>query len=286
MVSHRQVVWLGVLSAALAPLGAQPSLSAEAAQPNFPGLARQFESLRLAIGDLSTTFPDKYRRGPELLRRLEALRERADQGAANVRQELARLRDEALLANPLLDFDRLILLKRKRGQLGLPTNHQCNSCLKQTGYDNEIAVLSPVRRGGRLETLFRPPQGLYVGEIDLDYDAGQLLFTMPDGRTWQIHEIGVDGRGLRRVSPHEPDVDSFDACYLPDGRICFASTASVTGVPCWHGKERACSLYLMNRDGSGVRQLCFDQDLDLHPAVLPTGQIIYSRWTPKARPSS
>ena len=73
-------------------------------------------------------------------------------------------------------------------------------------------------------------------------------------------------------------MDNFDACYLPDGRIVFASTASFTGVPCWHGKERACSLYLMDADGSGVRQLCFDQDLDLHPSVLPTGQVIYSRW--------
>lgn len=74
------------------------------------------------------------------------------------------------------------------------------------------------------------------------------------------------------------DVDDFDACYLPDDRIVFASTASFHAVPCWHGKERACSIYMMNADGTGVRQLCFDQDLDLHPAVLPTGQVIYSRW--------
>ena len=34
----------------------------------------------------------------------------------------------------------------------------------------------------------------------------------------------------------------------------------------------------MNADGSGVRQLCYDQDHDLHPAVLASGQVIYSRW--------
>ena len=50
---------------------------------------------------------------------------------------------------------------------------------------------------------------------------------MPNGRTWQIHEIGVDGSGLRQVSREDADVDNFDACYLPDGRIVFVSTASL-----------------------------------------------------------
>ena len=30
----------------------------------------------------------------------------------------------------------------------------------------------------------------------------------------------------------QPDVDNYDACYLPDGRIIFSSTACFTGVPC------------------------------------------------------
>ena len=184
-----------------------------------------------------------------------------------------------MLSNPLIDFNRLLLLKRKRGQLGLPVNHKCNSGIKRTGYNNEIAVLSPVGQDGRLLKLFRPPANQFVGEMDLHFDADRLLFTMPKGRTWQIFEINVDGSSLRQISRgRHPDVDNFDACYLPDGRIVFASTASYHAVPCWHGKERACSIYLMNADGSGMRQLCFDQDLDLHPAVLPTGQVIYSRW--------
>lgn len=241
-------------------------------------LVRELESLRLAIGDLTVTYPDQYRRGPEFLQRLDAVARRAERADVDVRGDFAQLKEEALRANPLVAFDRLIVLKRRRGQLGLPTNHQGNTALKQTGYDNEIAVLSPVRSGGRLRTLYRPDDGRFVGEIDLHYDAGRLLFTMPDGRTWQIHEIGIDGSGLRQVSREVPEVDNFDACYLPDGRIVYASTASFTAVPCWHGKERACSLYSMQADGSGVRQLGFDQDLDLHPSVLGNGQVIYSRW--------
>ena len=238
----------------------------------------RFEPLRLAIADLMETFGREYPGGRDYLARLDALEAATRPGDRSVEAKLRQLRREALLANPLLDFDNLILLKRKRGQLGLPTNHQGNTSLAQDGYDNEIAVLSPVAPEGKLRTLFRPEGGFYVGEIDLDFDADRLLFTMPNGRSWQIHEMRADGSGLRQVSREEEGADNFDACYLPDGRIVFASTASFTGVPCWHGKERACCLYSMNDDGEGVRQLCYDQDLDLHPAVLPTGQVIFSRW--------
>ena len=255
--------------------GAQP-------KAKLPAIARkdrpEFAAVRLAIRDLMETFGEKYPRGPEYLAELARLEEASRAGDVSAAQRLGDLRQRALLENPLLDFDRLILLKRKRGQLGLPTNHQCNSCLNQAGYDNEIAILSPPRPGGQMKTLFRPEGGMYVGEIDLHFDADRLLFTMPNGRTWQIHEIGIDGSGRRQVSREVPDVDNFDACYLPDGRIVFASTAAFTGVPCWHGKERACCLYLMNPDGTGMRQLCFDQDHDLHPSVLANGQVIFSRW--------
>jgi formylglycine-generating enzyme required for sulfatase activity len=271
------------------------------AQPSDRGLHEairrvrsfNFEALGLAITDLINTFGQRYPKGQEYLERLNSLKESskvvlssfnrdnnsAKAAAMKLTKELNKLRYDALLSNPLLDFNKLLLLKRKRGQLGLPVNHKCNSGISPTGYDNEIAVLGPVRPRGTLQTLYRPPADEFIGEIDLHFDADRLLFTTPKDKSWQIFEIKTDGSGLRQVTRGEhPDVDNFDACYLPDGRIVFASTAPYTGVPCWHGKERACSIYLMDGDGGNMRQLCFDQDLDLHPAVLGTGQIIFSRW--------
>jgi len=190
-----------------------------------------FESLRLAIGDLTGIFGEQYPKGRQYLEHLEDFKKlskdalvRFNKGdnlakadLLKLTDDLKKLRRDALLSNPLLDFDKLLLLKRNRGQLGLSVNHKCNSGIKRTGYDNEIVLLSPVDPSGRLQKLFRPPANQFVGEIDLHFDADRLLFTMPKGKTWQIFEINVNGSGLRQVSRSgHSDVDNFDACYPPD----------------------------------------------------------------------
>lgn len=239
---------------------------------------REVGNLRLAVRDLIGTFGDQYPGGREYLSRLDALEWSGD------RAGFEALRKEALLANPLLDVPGLLLVRRaveKPGdwkQLGMPTNHTCNSSLPRTAYDNEIAVLSPIRPDGTLTTLYRPDAGGYVGEIDLHWGADRLLFARSDRENWEICEIKTDGSGLRQVSQTPADVDCFDPCYLPNGEIVFGSTASYQSVPCWHGQQKVSNLYVMDADGGGVRQLCFDQDHDFHPTVLSDGQVLFHRW--------
>jgi formylglycine-generating enzyme required for sulfatase activity len=242
---------------------------------------REIDNLRTAITDLSETFGRGYPGGPGYLARLEELQKRLGHGDAAAARPFVELKREALLANPLLGFDRLLVVKRRCNNPkdpGFPTNHECNSSLKRTGWDNEIAALSPVAPDGKLTTLYRPDGGGYVGEVELDFDAKNLLFTRSDRESWKIWEIGADGNGLRQVSRAPGDVDCFDPCRLPDGRTVFGSTASVQAVPCWHGLKLVSNLYLMNDDGTGVRQLCFDQDHNFHPVVLGNGQVLFHRW--------
>lgn len=231
-------------------------------------------ALREAIEDLGRTFPDRYTGGPEFLDRLALLEAQPDAGA------LRALHREALLANPLLDFDRLLLIKRSAGALGLPQNWQGNCALPRTGYDNEIALLSPVRAEGKLTTLFKPENGAFVGDVDLDFDADTLLFSsIGSHNRWQILELKADGTGLRQVTPaDQPDVDNYDPCHLPGGRILFGSTACFQGVPCVGGGNTVANLYLMDRDGKGLRRLTFDQDHDWCPTVLNNGRVLYTRW--------
>jgi formylglycine-generating enzyme required for sulfatase activity len=75
-------------------------------------------------------------------------------------------------------------------------------------------------------------------------------------------------------------VDNYDACYLPDGRIVFSSTASHNVCPCWgrSASHSAAQLYLLDRPTGRVRQLCFDQDHNWCPTVMNDGRVMYLRW--------
>jgi len=253
-----------------------------------------FEPLRRAVRDLIDTYPGRYPDGPAFLRQLDALEATAQKALAaadktdleameavsRVTEDFETLRQKALLANPLLDFDRLLVVRRGSKNLALPANWQGNSSVARTGYDNEIAFLSPARPGGTLTTLHKPDGRKFVGDVDLHFDADRMLFSSigTNGR-WHVFEMKLDGSGLRQLTPADvSDVDHYDACYLPDGRIIFSSTAPFIGVPCVFGGSHVSMLYRMNADGSGIRQLCFEQDHDWCPTVLNNGRVLYLRW--------
>ena len=256
------------------------------------------KALRLAIEDLTRTFGAKYPKGAEYLKRLSKL-EASDvsalaksagadvEKAAKLAGELVTLQRDALLDNPLLDFDKLLLIKR-RGGLGLPRNWQGNCAMARSGYDDELMTLSPVRPGGKLTTLYRPKRDVFVGDVELHYDADRILFSsLAESGKWQVFEMGIDpstslragGKGVRQVTKGRiTEVDNYDPCYLPDGRIIFASSAVMTGVPCVGGKTPVSNLYIMDADGGNVRQLCFDQDHNWCPVVTNDGRVMYTRW--------
>ncbi len=195
---------------------------------------------------------------------------------------VARLETRVVLANPLLDFDKLLVVRRSASSpaLGLPQNWQSNCVLPTSGFDNEIAIFEPLKPGGQLKPLYRPKAPVFVGDVDLHFDAEKLLFSSvgSHGR-WQVFEIRSDGTGLRQVTPgDQPDVNHYDPCYLPDGRILFCSTASMAAVPCVNGSTLVANLYRMDADGRNIRQLCFDQEHNWCPTVMPNGRILYLRW--------
>ncbi len=232
------------------------------------------EALRMGIEDLSNTYPDQYKNGAEFLKRLDALEEKPDEPA------FLALQREAMLANPLMNFEKLLLIKRGVNSLGLPNNWQANCGTGRYGYDNQIAVLSPVNPQGNLTPLLKPATSEFVGDLKLDFDGDKMLFSMPGkGMIWQVWEVKADGTGLRQVTPgDEPDVDNYDPCYLPDGKILFTSSRGFAGVPCVGGGNQVANICKINADGTGIRQLCFDQDQNWCPTVLNDGSVLYTRW--------
>jgi hypothetical protein len=154
----------------------QPLYAAQETADARPALVQyRCGTLRAAIEDLIATYGRRYPKGREYLQRLDELVKSGRPG-----EGLEQLRREALLANALLEFDKVLVVKRKPmpwfsprdtrisfsdspgADLGLPSNHECNASLRREGYDNEIAVLSLAQPEADLATLHRPEGGRKV----------------------------------------------------------------------------------------------------------------------------
>jgi len=239
------------------------------------------ESLELAVRHLDAMHGDNYPNAQKYLDRLAQLRLDAKTlETSEAEAKLEALKHEALLANPLLDFSQLLVLRRGEGELGLPLNYTANSMIPKNGYDNQLVVLSDWKTSPKRQTLLEPENGRFVGDIDLHFNADRMIFSMiDDGEHWSVFEMPLDDpTGLRKL-PLIPDadVDNYDACYLPDGSIVFCSTATFAGVPCVNGSSPTCNLYRLNTDGT-IRQLTYEQDQDWSPTVLNNGRLLYQRW--------
>ncbi len=148
-------------------------------------------------------------------------------------------------------------------------------------------------------------QGLAaIRDVEIDYDGSRLLFAMrvpfdpnvdeEDLPTWNIWQYTFETDELIRVISSDLFAEighDIMPKYLPDGRIIFSSTRQTQSqaVLLDEGKgafpatdedrnEFAFNLHVMNDDGTGIKQVSFNQSHDLDPSVLENGQIVFSRW--------
>ncbi len=249
------------------------------------------EAVERALDDMAATWPARCADGRHRLalaqlaaRRETILRDLQNQvpeaaAAASVLLEQVRA---ALLANPLLDFDQLLLVRRRAGgnRLGLPQNWESNSSIPRKGLENAILSMSNLRDKPRTEVRFQPPGGRFAGDLSLHFDAERLLFSSlgDDGR-WGVFEMPTV-MGAPRQLPLIPDgdVDNYTACYLPDDSVMFTSTAPFVGVPCVRGASQVAQLYRYWPATGKIRRLTFDQEHNWCPTVQPDGRVLYLRW--------
>jgi hypothetical protein len=129
--------------------------------------------------------------------------------------------------------------------------------------------------------------GVYT-HPELSYDATKLLFCFkgePSGST-AIFEIGIDGKGLRRLTDPSVTCDRYHGgssgqhdiapAYLPDGRIVFLSTRPSGLVPC--ANSGVSILHVMNADGSDIHPISVNHVNEFDPSVMPDGRILFGRW--------
>ncbi|MGL6196976.1 MAG: TolB family protein, partial [Thermoguttaceae bacterium] len=267
-------------------LSAQPKYNNNDRPINTP------ESVRLAIEDMMKTFGNSYPKGAEYLKKLDVLvaKLKTDPENEKLKADFAELQREALLANPLLDFDKLVVINSK-GLAAPSLNSYTNAEMRRTGWDNEISILSDLRsKTPKVTPVYRPEnEGGPIKNLALNFDGKRLMFSttqqMPNGeKRWGVFEIQLDENGnsfsnMKLLTPDDvPDVDFFDSCYLADGDIVFASTAGMQGLPCENGGRQMVNLYRGNPETKEVRQLTFEQDSDWHPTLMNDGRVMYLRW--------
>ncbi len=149
------------------------------------------------------------------------------------------------------------------------------------------------RREWKIRPVIDPttPGTLGVGVYthpELSWDATKLLFCFkgePAGST-SIYEIGIDGKGLRRLTDPTSTCGCYKGshggqhdispAYLPDGRIVFLSTRPSGLVPC--ANSGVAILHRMNADGSDMHPISVNNVNEFDPSVLPDGRILFGRW--------
>ena len=239
-------------------------------------------SARRMIVDLTKSHGEKYKGGKEFIKRLDAIEAKlkADKGDKTARADLAKLIAEASLANPLLDFDKILVIRRN-GEANRGGNYLSTDSVRRSGWDNDIAELSNLRGEVKARSIYQHPKKSVIKHIDLHFSGQKIMFTGvgANGKLALI-EVDANGKNLKELTPSDQkDVQWFDGCYLPEeDSIIGSSTAGMQGLPCINGGAPMANLYKVNTKSGKIRQLTFEQDSDWHPRVHHNGRVLYLRW--------
>jgi hypothetical protein len=193
---------------------------------------------------------------------------------------------QLVLADPLLGFDKLLFVRRYTYHSShIYTDHFDGS----TKMGGNLCILSPVAPDGKVTVLAPQLEGGIFGRFDLSPDAQRVLFAYKKpGKGYRIYEVGIDGANLRQVSPDGADeeemvkafnhgYDDLDPCYLPDGRIMFASTRAKRAVLC-HNAFTVTVMHVMDADGRNLHAVSGNTTNEFTPVAMDDGRVIYTRW--------
>jgi len=220
------------------------------------------------------------------------------------------------VANPLLDFDDLLLVKRAPGTFTHMSDQNYGWFSRPGG---GLFVLEKLKSDApRLRCLSTALAEGSVLSPDLSYDGRKVIFShckfypglrdhpnkldkanVPEDAFYHLYEINLDGTGLRRLTRGK--YDDFDGRYLPSGEIVFLSTrrgqfiqcgkasgqqASDGALPdsyvrCGGGPERPVAVYtlhVMDSGGGNIRQISAFEMFEWTPSIDHDGRILYARW--------
>jgi hypothetical protein len=223
---------------------------------------------------------------------------------------------EMALANPLLDFDAILFVKRAPTMFPHMSDQHYGWWSRPGG---GIYVLEGFRAGpARVRCLTGDfPEGSFVGP-DLSYDGQKLLFAysrfhpelanernkadksrVPEDAFFHVFEMNVDGSGLHQLTHGK--YDDFDARYLPNDELLFVSTRKGLAIQCsaWFSDSTrdndladsyvrcggdnyrpvpVFTLHGMDAQGRNIHPLSAFENFEWAPSVAADGRILFTRW--------
>ena len=122
-----------------------------------------------------------------------------------------------------------------------------------------------------------------AGDPNVSFDGQRLLFAGKKDRAsrWRIWEIGLDGQGLRAVTPENLDARSpihASTLFTLDSPEPWFTTVFVGQEQTLNelGRASASSLYNIRLDGGELRRLTFNPNHNFDPFQMWDGRVIYS----------
>ena len=205
-------------------------------------------------------------------------------------EKALKLKKDILLANPLLDADRIVAARYILGKddrkamapkLGTQNNNWSNQgSASRGGFDAAIVELTNLRGDINVREVYKPTNTSPISDLRLHWDGDRVMFTqLRDDKRWNVFEVKLDGSGFRPlIENEEPDLEFFDGTYLPDGRIIANSNIGYQRIPCLSGANPVGNMILYTPAEKNLRRLTFDQDGNWNPVVMNNGRVMYTRW--------
>jgi hypothetical protein len=234
---------------------------------------------------------------------LEAIEKSSAEDQQKIYLQARWLARRIAFTNPLLDFDKLLFLKRHDAAGVFHMCDQFYGCNAVPG--GGLFVLSnPFGANPKLTNLL---EGVAIegGRLDgqqlsggsflspeISYDGDSILFAYSEAGVWEkyqgqdayewtpecvyhIFKCNVDGTGLVQLT--DGAWDDFDPCYLPNGRVAFVSQRRGGYLRC----GRHCPVYTlhsMTPDGSDIVRLSHHETHEWQPSVNNDGMLAFTRW--------
>lgn len=257
---------------------------------------------RAAVSHLQKKYKETYQPAKGWEKALEELTDhralliegirKADKKSIRQAEDLLKILDATLLANPLIREKKIIAIQRELGDkarttvggaLGVaPDNYHNNFAIAHPseGWKNAFVTLNITPGKVREEVLWQPTPGMIIADPEPHFDGERFMYSsIGTNKHWHLFELNLKDGSTRQLTPEAyRDFDSFEGCYTPDGRYLFCSTGTFLGLPCTDGGSHMSGIFQYDPATQTTRQLTYDQDSNWSPVIMENGTVLYQRW--------